>query len=124
MMSPARTVASFALLLTLGSFPAAAQQQLGCGTGFANPTQGSGDLTNMTFYNNTQSIRHIYWLDSTGTGQPLGAVMVGESLTVTAAPGTTFELADGPGNCMEVFRTTHGQYFYNIDVISTGAGGD
>lgn len=124
MISSAKTLASLALLFSLGSFPAAAQQQLGCAAGLANPSQGSGTQTGVTFTNNTQSMRHIYWLDSTGTGQPMGHVMVGEQLTITAGPGTTFELADGPGNCMEVFRMTQGQYFYDITVLSTGAGGD
>lgn len=119
-----KTLASLALVGALGALPAAAQQQLGCAAGLYNPTQGVGAQTSITFSNNTQSIRFIYWVDAYGTSQNIGNLMVGQQMNINAAPGTTFEITDGPGNCMEVFRMTNGQYFYDINVISTGAGGD
>ncbi len=108
----------------VSALPADAQQSLDCSQFRVLGSNAPGAGQTLTFVNSSDSRRTIMWMDASANPTHLTDLSVGESAGYAVAPGDVFAMVDGPGNCVEMFRTTAGQTQFVMTVIATGAGGD
>lgn len=107
-----------------GGQVATARPRLECDALGTLRTETTGPATTVTFINDADGYRSVFWLDPEGVPKPYANLNPGESYVQQTYVGHPWMITDGPGNCLAMYMPVAGGSEFRITGSAPGSGGD
>lgn len=119
------------IVLAAAGQPAAAASMMGsagqtidCSQLGTVKTGTTGPAGSLTFKNDTDGYRSVFWIDKQGQPKPYRNLDAGKKYTQSTHAGSVWMITDGPGNCTEIYVAPAGKTTFHITAEADGGGGD